>query len=57
MKEDSIEKNKDRGKYGWLPKMASCSKGSIGRDNVVYWKTKRKINDDLHWVFVGIKFQ
>ena len=30
MKEDSIEKNKDRGKYGWLPKMASCSKGSIG---------------------------
>ena len=30
IKEDSIEKDKDRGKYGLLPKMASCSKGSNG---------------------------
>ena len=30
MKDDSIEKDKDRGKYGRLPKMTSCSKGSIG---------------------------
>jgi len=30
MKEDFMEKNKDRSKYGWLPKMATCSKGSIG---------------------------
>jgi len=30
MKEDFIEKEKDRSKYGWLPKMATCSKGSIG---------------------------
>jgi len=30
MKEDFIEKDKDRSKYGWLPKMATCSKGSIG---------------------------
>ena len=30
MKEDFIEKDKDRKKYGWLPKMATCSKGSIG---------------------------
>jgi len=29
MKEDFIEKDKDRKKYGWLPKMATCSKGSI----------------------------
>jgi len=29
MKEDFIEKNKDRSKYGLLPKMATCSKGSI----------------------------
>jgi len=30
MKEDLTEKNKDRSKYGWLPKMATCSKGSTG---------------------------
>jgi len=30
MKEDFIEKDKDRSKYGWLPKMATYSKGSIG---------------------------
>ena len=30
MKEDFIEKDKDRSKYGWLPKMATCSKGSTG---------------------------
>jgi len=30
MKQDFIEKDKDRSKYGWLPKMATCSKGSIG---------------------------
>jgi len=35
MKEDFIEKDKDCSKYGWLPKMwlpkiATCSKGSIG---------------------------
>jgi len=30
MKEDFIEKDKDRSKYGWLPKIATCSKGSIG---------------------------
>ena len=30
MKEDFIEKDKDRSKYRWLPKMATCSKGSIG---------------------------
>jgi len=30
MKEDFIEKDKDHSKYGWLPKMATCSKGSIG---------------------------
>jgi len=30
MKEDFIEKDQDRRKYGWLPKMATCSKGSIG---------------------------
>ena len=30
MNEDFIEKDKDRSKYGWLPKMATCSKGSIG---------------------------
>ena len=30
MKEDFIEKDKDHKKYGWLPKMATCSKGSIG---------------------------
>jgi len=30
MKENFSEKDKDRSKYGWLPKMASCSKGSIG---------------------------
>jgi len=30
MKEDFIEKDKDRSKYGWLPKMATCSKGSFG---------------------------
>jgi len=29
MKDDFIEKDKDRSKYGWLPKMATCSKGSI----------------------------
>jgi len=30
MKEDFMEKDKDRKKYGWLPKMTTCSKGSIG---------------------------
>jgi len=30
MKEDFIEKDKDRSKYGWLSKMATCSNGSIG---------------------------
>jgi len=30
MKEDFIEKDKDRSKYGWLPKMTTCFKGSIG---------------------------
>ena len=30
MKEDFIEKDKDCSKYGWLPKMTTCSKGSIG---------------------------
>jgi len=30
MKEDFIEKDKDHSKYGWLLKMATCSKGSIG---------------------------
>jgi len=30
MKEDFIENDKDHSKYGWLPKMATCSKGSIG---------------------------
>ena len=32
MKEDFIDKDKHRSKYGpgWLPKMATCSKGSIG---------------------------
>ena len=30
MREDFIEKDKDRSKYGWLPKMATCSKVSIG---------------------------
>ena len=30
MKEDFIEKDKDRSKYGRLFKMATCSKGSIG---------------------------
>jgi len=29
MKEDFIENDKDHSKYGWLPKMATCSKGSI----------------------------
>ena len=29
MKEDFIEKDKDRSNHGWLPKMATCSKGSI----------------------------
>ena len=29
IKEDFIQKDKDRKKYGWLPKMATCSKGSI----------------------------
>jgi len=24
------------------------------RDNVVYWKTKRKINDDLQWLFTPL---
>jgi len=28
MKEDFIEKDKDRSRYGWLPKMATCPKGS-----------------------------
>jgi len=26
MEEDSIEEDKDCSKYGWLPKMATCSK-------------------------------
>jgi len=30
IKEDFIEKDKDRSKYGWLSKMATCSNGSIG---------------------------
>ena len=32
MKEESdfIERNKDLSKYGWLPNMATCPKGSIG---------------------------
>jgi len=30
MNEDFIEKDKDRSKYGWLLKTATCSKGSIG---------------------------
>jgi len=30
MKEDFIEKDKDRSNNGWLPTMATCSKGSIG---------------------------
>ena len=30
MKEDFIEKDKDHSKYGWLRKMATCSKGCIG---------------------------
>jgi len=30
MKEDFIEKDKDCNKYGWLPKMTTCSKGPIG---------------------------
>jgi hypothetical protein len=30
MKEDFIEKYKDHSKYWCLPKMATCSKGSIG---------------------------
>jgi len=30
MKGDFIEKEKDRSKYGWLPKMATCSQASIG---------------------------
>ena len=30
MKEDFIENDKDHNKYEWLPKMATCSKGSIG---------------------------
>jgi len=30
MKEDFIEKDKNHSKYGWLPKMVTCSKGSIG---------------------------
>ena len=30
MEEDFIEKDKDRSNYGWLPTMATCSKGSIG---------------------------
>jgi len=30
MKEDFSEKDKDRSKCGWLPKMATCSKRSIG---------------------------
>jgi len=30
MKEDFIEKDKDHSKYGRLPKMAICSKRSIG---------------------------
>ena len=30
MKEDFIEKDKDRTEYGWLPKMATCSKDPLG---------------------------
>ena len=30
MKEDFIEKNKVRSKYRWLPKIATCSKETIG---------------------------
>jgi len=30
MKENFIEKDKDHSQYGRLPKMATCSKGSIG---------------------------
>jgi len=30
MKEDFSEKDKDHSKCGWLPKMTTCSKGSIG---------------------------
>ena len=30
MKEDFIQKDKDRSKYGKLTKMSTCSKGSIG---------------------------
>jgi len=30
MKEDFISKDKDHSKYRWLPKMTTCSKGSIG---------------------------
>jgi len=26
----------------------------ILRDNVVYWKTKRKINDDLRWIYLRL---
>ena len=29
MKEDFIQKDKDHTKYVWLPKMATCSRGSI----------------------------
>jgi len=29
MKKDFMEKDKGRSKYGWLPKMATCSKRSI----------------------------
>ena len=42
MKEDLIEKDKDRSEYGWLTKMATCFKGSIG--SLLAWSLCERIN-------------
>jgi len=32
-------------------------KFALERDNVVYWKTKRKIKNDLQFALIGIAFR
>ena len=47
MKEDFIEKDKDRSMHGWLPKRATCSKGSI--ESFLVSNFCERINKYLTW--------
>jgi len=52
MKEDFIEKDKDHSKYGWLPKMATCSSQKNMPKSIVFKFSNHNLEITLFFVLV-----